>query len=71
MVHAGMAIVDVHGAEGARTMMPLFESYLGSKREGLSAEQEAEYDLVRPTAAVPAACALALAPSLTFGDAGG
>ncbi|KAF5835979.1 armadillo-type protein [Dunaliella salina] len=47
MVHAGMAIVDVHGAQGARTMMPLFESYLDNKRPGLSAEQEAEYDLVR------------------------
>jgi hypothetical protein len=46
MVLAGMAIVDVHGAEGARTMMPLFESYLDSKRPGLTPEQESEYDLV-------------------------
>lgn len=46
---AGMAIVDVHGATDARTMMPLFESYLDSKRPGLTPEQEAEYDLVSYT----------------------
>jgi len=45
MVHAGMAIVDVHGSQGALTMMPLFESYL-DKRQGLSPEEESKYDLV-------------------------
>eukprot|EP00967_Tisochrysis_lutea_P041482 scaffold49852_cov22-Tisochrysis_lutea.AAC.4 len=63
MVHAGMAIVDVHGAQGARTMMPLFESYLDNKRSGLSAEQEAEYDLVGGCFKVqaPLSCGVVLA----------
>lgn len=45
MVAAGTAVVDMHGAKHAPSMLPLFEGFL-EKQAGLSHEEEARYDLV-------------------------
>ncbi|KIY93978.1 hypothetical protein MNEG_13985 [Monoraphidium neglectum] len=51
MVAAGVAVVDLHGAAYAGTLMPLFEGYLEKRRpaaaRGAAGVDEGRYDLVR------------------------